>query len=432
MTVQGLDASQVPLRVTTTSHVVLPWIVRLRWVSIGALAAAGWAAHIFWSVVLPPMALALLVALAGTNGALTLQLRAPAPRRSIIGGVLLLDVGLLTGVLYLLGGSLNPFSIIYLVGITLAAVALGHRWAIGVALASNAAYAFVFFYSRPLAFADPLYSGRVMTLHLSGMWVALTAASGLIAHFVSRVSEALERREAELTDARAAAARSDRLAALLSLGAGAAHELATPLSTISTAANELVQQLRDGGKPPDSAAHYAAMIRAEVERCKTVLDQLSGRASAESIEETEIALPRLVDEVRYRLGESLSRRLDVSLPDSPVVIRVPAEPLRQTVIALVRNGFDASSADQRVTLRIERTELGVSVNVIDRGRGMNEQQSAHAGEPFFSTKPPGAGLGLGLFLARAFASQIGGSLHWQSTPGAGTAVVLQLPVHATS
>ncbi|MEQ1872043.1 MAG: HAMP domain-containing sensor histidine kinase, partial [Vicinamibacterales bacterium] len=217
-----------------------------------------------------------------------------------------------------------------------------------------------------------------------------------------------------------------------SLGAGAAHELATPLSTISTAANELVQQLRNGGKAPDSAAQYAAMIRAEVERCKTVLDHLSGRASAESMEETEISLPRLVDDVRYRLGESLSCRLDISVPDRQMVIRVPAEPLRQTIIALVRNGFDASSPDQRVTLRIQPAEQAVDVEVIDCGRGMSEQQSAHAGEPFFTTKAPGAGLGLGLFLARSFASQMGGSLHWQSTPGAGTAVVLHLPVPATS
>ncbi len=421
-----------PIAVTptrpTTSHVVLPWVVRLRWVSLAALAAAGWAAAVFWRVRLPEMAIVLLAALAATNAALTLQLRAPAPRRGAIGAVLLLDVGLLTGILYLVGGSLNPFSIIYLVGITLAAVALGHRWAIAIAIVSNAAYALIFFYSRPLEFTDPMYSGRVMTLHLSGMWVALTAASGLIAHFVSRVSEALERREAELTDARAAAARSDRLAALLSLGAGAAHELATPLSTISTAATELVQQLRPGSTTPESATRYAAMIRGEVDRCKTVLDQLSGRASSEAVEETEIAFPRLVDDVRYRLGESLSQRLDVQLPEDRAVVRVPAEPLRQTIIALVRNAFDASTAEQRVTLRVARADAGMSVEVIDRGRGMDEEQSARAGEPFFTTKPPGSGLGLGLFLARAFASQMGGTLQWRSTPTTGTSVLLQLPV----
>jgi two-component system sensor histidine kinase RegB len=408
----------------TASHVVLPWLIRLRWVSLAALAAAGWAAEALWRVSLPALAIVLLLAMAITNAALTVHLRAPAPRRGVIGAVLMLDVALLTGVLYLVGGPLNPFSIIYLVGVTLAAVALGHRWALAIALASNAAYALTFFYSRPLEFSDAAFSSRVLTLHLSGMWVALAAASGLIAYFVSRVSEALEKREQELTEARAAAARSDRLTALLTLGAGAAHELATPLSTISTAATELERQV--ASLDARAAANYVSMIRREVERCTTILDQLSGRASADSVHETEITLSRLVDDVRYRLGESLSCRLDVTLPQTTTSVHAPAEPLRQTLVALVRNAFDASRSDQRVALHIQH-DTCVRVEVIDSGRGMSPDESAHAGEPFFTTKPRGSGLGLGLFLARAFADQMGGSLRWTSSPDAGTAVVLELP-----
>ena len=68
------------------------------------------------------------------------------------------------------------------------------------------------------------------------------------------------------------------------------------------------------------------------------------------------------------------------------------------------------------------------MEVTDAGRGMAPEEAARAGEPFFTTKPPGSGLGLGLFLARAFADQMGGSLRWQSTVGKGTSVVLDLPV----
>ena len=111
----------------------MPWLVRLRWASVIALAAAAWAADTFWRVRLPVAPLvALLAALAATNAALAFQLRSPAPRRGVIGGVLLIDVGLLTGILYLVGGPLNPFGIVYLVGITVAAVSLGHRWAIAL------------------------------------------------------------------------------------------------------------------------------------------------------------------------------------------------------------------------------------------------------------------------------------------------------------
>jgi two-component system sensor histidine kinase RegB len=408
----------------------MPWLVRLRWASVIALAAAAWAAHTFWRVRLPTVPLVtLLAALAATNAALASQLQSPNPRRNVVGGVLLVDVGLLTGILYLVGGPINPFSIVFLVGITVAAVALGHRWAVALGVVSNLAYGFTFFYHRPLEFIDPALSGHVLTLHLSGMWVAFAAATGLIAYFVGRVSEALEQRERELEMAQASAAKSERLAALFALGAGAAHELATPLSTIRTAAGELERAMPGASNRSATDADYIAVIRDEVDRCTRVLDQLSGRAAATSAAESHVLLDRLVEDLRYRLGDSLAQRLDVSLPSGAQVIDVPAEPLRQAIIALLRNAFDASNPDQRVTMRVAQAN-GLRVEVIDQGRGMDDAEAARAGEPFFSTKPAGAGLGLGLFLVRAFADQMGGSFRVTSAPGAGTSVVLELPTRS--
>lgn len=410
------------------SSVAIPWLVRLRWVSLLSLAVAAWAGTVFWRIRLPlgPLAV-LLAAMAMTNAAMTWQLRARAPRRDVIGGALLLDVGLLTGLLYLVGGPLNPFSIIYLVGITVGAVALGYRWAVSLALASSVAYALVFTYNRPFEFIDSSFSSGVLGMHLYGMWVAVAAAGGLIAYFVSRIAEALEQRERELTESRAAAARSERLAALFALGAGAAHELATPLSTIRTAAIELERTLGGSAGTPSVAVTYAGIMRREVERCTAVLDGLSGRAASTSVGDTGVRLPTLLDDVRRRLGETLANRLDVTLPDAPRVINVPAEPLCQVLVALVRNAFDASAANQRVGLAIAQHPT-LHIEIVDRGRGMAPEELARAGEPFFTTKPPGSGLGLGLFLARAFADQMGGSLRWRSTLGEGTSVVLDVPV----
>lgn len=419
------DSAAIRLGSDQAPHVVMPWLVRLRWVSVIALALAAWAAHTFWQVRLPvAWVVTLLAALAVTNAALAFQLQSPAPRRVVVGGVLLVDVGLLTGILYLVGGPLNPFSIVYLVGITVAAVSLGYRWAIALGVLSNIAYGYTFFHHRPLEFIDPSRSSHVLTLHLSGMWVAFAAATVLIAYFVGRVSEALAHRERELTDARAAVAKSDRMAALFALGAGAAHELATPLSTISTAAGELARAL--DRRDSSVGREYISLIRSEVDRCTTVLDQLSGRASETSADDSEVLLSRLIEDLRYRLGDSLAHRLDVTLTMDAPLVHVPAEPLRQALIALLRNAFDASTSEQRVTLRIEPGEC-VRVEVVDRGRGMDGVEVSRAGEPFFTTKPAGSGLGLGLFLVRAFVDQMGGTLRLHSTPGEGTSVVLQLP-----
>ena len=409
-------------------HVVMPWLVRLRWVSLVALAVAAWAAQSVWQIRLPTMSLIeLLAALAVTNAALALQLRSPVPRRRVIAVVLFVDIMILTGILYLVGGPVNPFGIVYLVGITIAAVSLGARWGIAFAVVSNVAYGVTFFYHHPLELNDPTLNAHILTLHLTGMWVAIAAASGLIAYFVGCVSEALSERERQLADARAATAKSDRQAALFALGAGAAHELATPLSTISTAAGELERTLQRRDERAFTAeSHYIRVIRAELERCTTVLDQLSGRASTASATEAPVVLSRMVDDLRYRLGESLAGRLDVSLPSNAHPITVPAEPLRQALIALLRNAFDASAPDQRVTMRVDEQD-GMRVEVVDQGRGMDDTEVARAGEPFFSTKPAGGGLGLGLFLVRAFVDQMGGTLRLRSTPGQGTSVTLQLP-----
>ncbi|HTV01859.1 MAG TPA: HAMP domain-containing sensor histidine kinase [Luteitalea sp.] len=263
------------------------------------------------------------------------------------------------------------------------------------------------------------------------MWVAFAAATGLIAYFVGRVSEALAEREHELITTRAASAKNEQMVALFALGAGAAHELATPLSTIRTAASELDRCLATPrGEWADRAGDYISVIRSEVDRCTSVLDHLSGRAASTSPEDAQVPLARLVDDLRYRLGESLAGRLDVVLPPSPRPVEAPLEALRQALIALLRNAFDASNPGQRVTMHVDQSS-GLHVEVIDAGRGMDETEQARAGEPFYSTKPPGAGLGLGLCLVRAFVEQMGGTITLRSSPGTGTTAILEIPARSS-
>ena len=310
-------------------------------------------------------------------------------------------------------------------GMTLAAVLLGHRWALAIAAFAVASYALTFVWYRPIEFIDDRSSQYTIALHLGGMWVALSAAAVLIAYFVGRVAEALEQRERELLAARVAAERSERLAALLALGAGAAHELATPLSSIRILVGELERAAESPAAPDGSAHEHVRVIRREIDRCTHVLDQLSGRAAAASASDTAIAPAALVDDVRMRLDDGRAARLEVALPARPRPIAAPAEALRQVVVALLQNAFDASAPDQPVLLRVDQS-AGVRLEIVDHGRGMSDELKAIAGEPFVTTKAEGTGLGLGLFLARAFAEQMGGMLHVASVTGQRTSVVLEL------
>src|SRR5690606_31007382 len=112
-----------------------------------------------------------------------------------------------------------------------------------------------------------------MTAHLRGMWLAYGVAAVGITVLTTRVTRALHERERDLARVRGKALRAERLAGLATLAAGAAHELATPLSTIAIAAHELEQDLLQAGDRPE-AADDARLIREQVDRCRGILDQL--------------------------------------------------------------------------------------------------------------------------------------------------------------
>jgi two-component system sensor histidine kinase RegB len=390
------------------------WLVRLRWIAICAQAAALGIAALALGITLPLGSLAaILLALAASNLALALR-----PRRALVGPVILVDTCALTATLALAGGPSNPFSIAYLVYVTLCAVAApgAYTWATVALSAIGYGLLFVTSPSDPHAHHHG-GGGDVFSLHLQGMWIAFTIAALLIAAFVTRVSRALA---AE----REAAARAARLLGLTTLAAGAAHELATPLSTIKTIAGELDRALKEGG---DLAALRSdvALVRAEVDRSQSVLERLSLRAGELRGETPEpVRIDALVEAIAD-LPEAARARMDVHCDAPERRARVPRRALGQVVSSLVRNALDASETQVELRLAVEAGALVVVV--ADQGEGMSPESLARAGEPFFTTKEPGRGMGLGLFLARTLVTHLGGTLAIQSELGKGTRVTVRVP-----
>jgi two-component system sensor histidine kinase RegB len=265
--------------------------------------------------------------------------------------------------------------------------------------------------------------------HLFTMWLSGTAVAELVAHYVERARVLLADRQRSLDEARARAVRSERLAALTALAAGAAHELSTPLATIAVAARELDRNagtLVEPGPLVTSLRDDARLIRTEVDRCQVILDGMSGRANSTTTgAAATVAAPALAQLARSRLTGDQQARLQVEIADGVGVPAANGQELAQAVSALLKNAFDASAPGARVALRFGSRESMVRIEVHDSGGGMSAETRARAGEPFYTTKEPGRGLGLGLFLTRTLADRCGGSLRFEGT--AGTIAILEVP-----
>jgi len=410
------------------TEVSLPWLARLRWGAIVGQIVAILGGHYLFAPQIPLRALLTCVALtAATNVWLSVAIRR---RRQVapvlVGGLLLVDTLCLTTILHLTGGPTNPFSIVYLVHITLAAVMLGAAWTWALAALAVACYALLFVLVSPEVTTHHMMGGDFSS-HLHGMLLAFTVAAGLTAYFVVQLLAAIERRDADLAEFRARTARNERLASLATLAAGAAHELGTPLATIAVAAKELERRL--AGFPQGEAGALlddARLIRAELHRCRQVLDDMAARSGEASGEAPGRFLPSvLVDDVLDGLGTEDRGRVAVTV-SAAGLLAVPRRALSRAVANLVRNALDATP-DGQIRLAVEQQASGLRIAVHDDGPGIPADVMAHVGEPFFSTKAAGRGMGLGIFLSRAIAEQMGGRLALESIPGRGATAVVELP-----
>ncbi|AKU91303.1 Sensor histidine kinase PrrB (RegB) [Vulgatibacter incomptus] len=411
----------------------LAWLLRLRW-GAGACQLAVLAAGSFFFG--RPDALPWLAALIGltfaTNAGLSLwHRRAHSGSRAIVAGVLLLDTLLLTGLLQLSGGAANPFSVFYLVHVALAAVLLDTRGALLLSLATSSSFASLFLFPGP---HDPhAHHGADFSVHLHGMWISYTLAACFVGYFVARMARALERRERELEALQRQAARAERLASLSTLAAGAAHELGTPLGTIAIVAGELE---RACGRPLDAAAirEDATLLRSEAERCRRILDRMAADAGSSRGERPRpIEAGAILERLAADLGRDVAASVRIHEPSGKVSVVAPPHALVQALANLVRNGLDAAaeagtgSVADAVSVRVEEADGLVLFRVADRGRGIAAEHVSRLGEPFFTTKAPGAGMGLGLFLVQDLADRCGGSLEIESRPGEGATFVLGFP-----
>ncbi len=419
------------------AEAVLRWLVPLRFLSASGQIAA---LVIAWAALDLPLPYELLwivpALIVLTNVAwMALRGRSRATAAQLVVPTLVFDAALFTLLLQWTGGPDSPFSALYIIQIVLAAMtgSRGATWI--VAFACAAFYALVFPWSAPAHFWHaPAFAGSSIGLHALGMWVAVVVVAAVMTFFMTRIIETLGEREDEMRRLSELAARNARLASLTTLAAGAAHELGSPLGTIAVIARELERSALASGNSAgmEGLAEDAKLLRTEVERCRGILDRMRARAAHEIREsEQPIAASELESALREALDPAEAERVRIAvhlLPAAPVGARVD---FCEVVGPILRNALDASAAGGPVDVDVRLDAGRLEIRVRDRGTGMDEATLQHVGEPFFTTRAPGQGTGLGLFVVHLHLERLGGSLRFESIPGLGTTALVAWPIAGT-
>lgn len=408
-------------------------LIRLRWFAIGAQTLIGIVASEFLHL---PVRIGdfLLVIAAEILFNLIAHLRMRAddePTERWLLGSIAFDLFALTNLLFVSGGAFNPFTTLYVIQVAIASVMLPPRQTAIVVVLSSLGFATLFL-SPSTVLGVPQAGGTGYNLvmidrfHLAGMWIAHMAASVSVAFFTSRLSVQRRMHQQKALAAAIHAERSRRLASLAALATGAAHEIATPLSTIAVAASELedIAGTLDG---QEDILEDAQLIRREVARCRSILDRMaveSGYVRGDSVQErsVEVFLSDALARVHKVPQILVSNEVDPKLA-SPLLNGALAH-----AVAAVLNNATLASAEP-VILRIRRTPTQLIFEVEDTGIGMSPEVIAHATDPFFTTRDAGRGMGLGLFLAYNVTKTLNAHLEIQSELGVGTTVRFELPLH---
>jgi len=430
---ENVDA---PRRDDTISsrRVRLGTLNNLRWMAIGGQSAALIVATNFLGLELPLLlCVAPIIASAVLN--LVLAARFPATRRLTsrgAAGFLAYDIVQLTALLYLTGGIQNPFALLYIAPVVVAAATLDVASTVLLGALSFVAVSLLANFHFPLPWADQ-DSFRIPVLYNTGIWVSLLLGIGFTSIYAWRTATESARMSAALAATQLALSREHRLAALGSLAAAAAHELGTPLSTIALVSRELE---RDAENNPKQAGDFR-LLRDEAERCRAILTRLAQPEEAVLGNVEQLQLGALLDDLAApHRGVDITISVDVQ-KDSPVprVWRVPE--ILHGLQNLIENAADF--AQREVVLRARWTDARLIVEVADDGPGFSPQIFAQIGEPYITSRPrkrgsPDSrgdnrqeGMGLGFFIAKTLIERTGGRVAVENRPGGGAMVTVSWP-----
>ena len=409
-------------------NVRLDTLVRLRWLAVIGQTTAVLVVFFGLEFELPVWACLAVIALsAWLNIALRLRFHMTQrlePDRAA--WLLAFDVAELAILLYLTGGLQNPFAFLFLAPVLLSATALPPRFTVilgGFAIACATVLVFTH-YPLPWDPDDPLI---LPPIFMFGVWLSILLAIGFIGVYAWQITE----ESRQLSDALAATelvlAREQHLSALDGLAAAAAHELGTPLSTISVIAKELENAISADAPHGDDVR----LLREQAKRCRDILSKIT-QLSASGEPFDRMPLAALMEEVAapYRnFGVAIDVHMAGDESPEPNVARNPA--VLYGLGNLMENAVDFAA--EHVTVAASWTEETVGISITDDGPGFAPEIIARVGEPYVTSRPDldkddaPSGLGLGFFIAKTLLERSGATLSFSNRkpPEHGAAVFVR-------
>ncbi len=415
--------AETPLAEVSHNRLRLETLIRLRWMAVGGQSIAVLLVSVGFAYDLPLFWCFALIALSALLNVF-LVLRYPTTQRlrsETAAAQLAYDILQLAGLLYLTGGLANPFAILFLAPVSVAATTLPQRPTLALSALVIAVATALAWFHMPLPW-DPRQPLEIDPLYVAGVWVGLTFGVGFITVYTYRVAHEAR----QLSDALAATelmlSREQHISALDGLAAAAAHELGTPLATIATTAHELQSDTAD----PATLREDIDLIAEQVARCRAILGKLRSLDDGSPD-------PFSVSGLGDLLAEAAAPHRDFGVAiEIEGAAEGPEPQIRRTAVLtyglgnLIENAVDHATAHVRISHR--STDRDILIEIRDDGPGFPPDLLARIGEPYLTARSrPGAaaspdgseglGLGLGIFIAKTLLERSGASLGFENTAG---------------
>ena len=316
----------------------------------------------------------------------------------------------------------------FLLPITVAAVALRARYAWLVASLSIGSYTLLMFYHIPLSHLHMHMNNTTrLDIHLVGMWMGFVISAVIVAIFIARIGQNLRDYDKKMAQVREKALESERMLALGTLAASAAHELGTPLATMAVINKELSQEFAH----QTEALAQLNIMRTQITRCKEIISSIAENAGKTRADAGQNLL------LREFLTEAIQRWRDTR-PATELVVHIAKNSFNPPIFADVtltqalQNLLDnaADESPERVLFDANWNNENLNIQIRDFGKGLSHEVKQQLGTPFFSSKKADdkQGLGLGVFLTQNILARYEGTLNLSNHADGGVLTTIHLPL----